>query len=201
MAERRRFKKCSACSSETENLNLKKCENCGGEKFMLPTWLSAELREQRMREQEESLNQTEAYRQKPVEQPVERKVEQPAYNNRPEPVERYRQKPVEQPAYNNSDDEAENTYNFNRPAEEPAKAVVVDNTVSVVGWILTFIMLALPGINIIYVIVSLVSKKTSKTKKNYLIAVLVMGMLSIGIALIAATMFSSLFNQLMYSTF
>lgn len=51
--------------------------------------------------------------------------------------------------------------------------------VGVLEWILTWILLAIPIVNIICIIVWLVSKKTKKSKKNYVIATLIVAILSI----------------------
>lgn len=49
----------------------------------------------------------------------------------------------------------------------------INEVISIGEWILTFIVLSIPVVNIVMAIIWLMSSKTKQTKKNFLIAMLV----------------------------
>lgn len=57
-----------------------------------------------------------------------------------------------------------------------------EQAVGIGEWILTLILLAIPVVNLVFLIIWLVSKKTKKSKKNYLIVQLIFAALSIILA-------------------
>lgn len=104
--------------------------------------------------------------QQPEQQAAQQQYQQPAqqYYQQPYQQQPYQQQPYQQPIYQ---------------AYDPTKEVM-----SVGAYIGMFILSAIPVINVICWIVWLCSSNTNKNKKNYVIASIVLWLLTFVIALI-----------------
>lgn len=84
---------------------------------------------------------------------------------------------------------------------ENSMAVNYDDTVSLGKWLLTFIIMAIPVIGIIYAIVNIVNKNNSNTYKNYMKASLVMTVIAFVLSIVAGSLLTSYIANLMYTLY
>lgn len=105
----------------------------------------------------------------------------------PQPFAETRQPTAAQTPYVQQPVVQQPVYVQQQPAYDPTKEVM-----SVGSYIGTFILSAIPVVNIICWIVWLVSSNTNKNKKNYLIACIVLWIITVLVSVIAVLIASAL---------
>lgn len=68
-------------------------------------------------------------------------------------------------------------------------------------WIITFILMAIPIVGIIYAIITIATKKQSRSYINYMIATLIMTAIAIVLSLVLGSVLTSLIVNMMYSMY
>ena len=104
-------------------------------------------------------------------QPQQPQQPQPQYQS---PQPQYQQPVYQQPVYQ-------------QPVYDPTKEVM-----SVGSYVLMFILLSIPVVNVICWIVWLVSPDTNKNKKNYVIANIIIYAISVGVLILAGIVMAAL---------
>ncbi|MBR2590303.1 MAG: hypothetical protein IKE65_05215 [Clostridia bacterium] len=113
--------------------------------------------------------------------------QQQNYAQQPVAQQNYVQQPVAQQNYVQRPVAQQPVYVQQQPAYDPTKEVM-----SVGSYIGTFILSSIPVVNIICWIVWLISSKTNKNKKNYLIACIVLWIIGVLVSIIACLIASAL---------
>lgn len=73
--------------------------------------------------------------------------------------------------------------------------------ITVGKWIITFILMAIPIVGIIYAIVTIATKKQGKSYTNYMIAALIMTAIAVVLSLVLGSVLTSLIVNMMYSMY
>lgn len=89
----------------------------------------------------------------------------------------------------------------NAPAYMSTGLENVEADVTLGGWMLKMLILAIPIVRIIYAIVGIASAKNSKTVKNYFKAFLIMYAIGLVIGVIASQALVSVFTNMMYNLY
>ena len=107
-------------------------------------------------------------------QPQQPQQPQPQYQPPQPQHQQYQQTVYQQPVYQ-------------QPVYDPTKEVM-----SVGSYVLMFILLSIPVVNVICWIVWLVSPDTNKNKKNYVIANIIIYAISVGVLILAVIVMAAL---------
>ena len=73
--------------------------------------------------------------------------------------------------------------------------------ITVGKWIITFILMAIPIVGIIYAIITIATKKQSKSYTNYMIAALIMTAIAVVLSLVLGSVLTSLIVNMMYGMY
>lgn len=76
-----------------------------------------------------------------------------------------------------------------------------DDDVSIGSWVVTFIIMTIPVINIIFAIIKIAKSGSSKTVKNYFKASIIVNVAAIIISAVAGTVLTSMIVNFMYTLY
>ncbi|NLN66095.1 MAG: zinc-ribbon domain-containing protein [Clostridiaceae bacterium] len=172
---------CPKCGTDVPE-GSKFCETCGNNMQLA----EPEVNQAQYDQPAQSSQEPEPAAPQPVQEPQPVSSPQPQPTNYQQPQAQsyqqgsynsgYQQAPQPAPAYqNNYNPTYQNSYNNVDPLDKPY---------SVGGWLLTYLILLIPIVNIVMPFVWAFGSNTNKSKKNFFIAYLIMA--AIGIVLLIA---------------
>lgn len=166
------MKTCLKCMTTTRNDELKTCNICGGEEFR-------------------SGRPKNGYKMDPTEDSsVENKNTDT--NDKTEIVNKEEHERITE-KHNKVSEQTK--YNYDYSIAESNDEVTLGK------WIVTFIIMAIPLVNIIYAIITILQKNKSRTYINYMKAALIMSIIAIVVSVALGSVISAFIANLMYSLY
>ena len=178
------MKTCLKCMTTTRNDELEECNICGGTDFRLG-------------------RPKTGYKMDPTENNIEINKDTFTYNKGKENknIETRKNKVIQDTTEKVSlgREQQQNTateqFNYNYGTIDTSDEITLGN------WILTFIIMAIPLLNIVYAIIKIVQKKKSRSYINYMKAALIMSILAIIVSVALGSVISAFIANLMYSLY
>ena len=177
------MKTCLKCMTTTRNNEIKVCNICGGTDFR-------------------SGRPKTGYKMDPTENNIEVNKDTFTYNKEDKNIETQKNKVIQDiTAEKVSIDRGQqhNTateqFNYNYNTIDTSDEITLGN------WIVTFIIMAIPLLNIAYAIITIVQKKKSRSYINYMKAALIMSIVAIIISMAIGSVISAFIANLMYSLY
>lgn len=179
------MKTCLKCMTTTRNDGLEACNICGGTDFRLgrpKTGYKMDPTEGNIIEDKDTLTYNKIKEDKYIETRKNKEVQDRTAERVRISREQQQNTAIEQFDYNYSN-------------------IDTSDEITLGSWIVTFIIMAIPLLNIAYAIITIVQKKKSRSYINYMKAALIMSIVAIIISVAVGSVISAFIANLMYSLY
>lgn len=193
------MKKCKNCGTVISDDSIMVCPNCN----TVGQWLIGKPKARSNNDNASSQMQMNNNQQSQAGFNGTQQYQQPVQNNLPLTKKEIKAKKKEQQMQSqqmqSQQMQSQNMYNNQQTGVNRIKET--SEVISVFEWLKLMVLMAIPIVNIVIIIMTLTNKSANKTKKNYIIAALIVSVISFILALVASMLITSMITNAVMSMY